>query len=79
MRVILLFSVDPDMPDPERGHPEGVHAYEAIGNDEDVFVLWRQRGPEFEGGYRDHIFAQGVFENVSRKIVKRVRRILGGL
>lgn len=74
MRVILLFDVDPDMPDPERGHPEGVHTYEYIPRDADVIVLWRERGESFKGGYRDHAFVQGVFENIGRKHINRIIR-----
>lgn len=79
MRVIILFSNDVEQPDPERGHPEGGLHYEFIPEDADVFVLWRERGEQFEGGFRDHTFAQGVFENVTAKIVKRVRRLLNSL
>lgn len=79
MRVILLFDTDPEMPDPERGHPEGAQTYEYISEDADVFLLWRERGEKFKGGYLDHVFSQGVFENVGGKIVDKIRKKLNDL
>lgn len=65
MRVILLFRADPDLPDPSRGRPDGAQTYESMGENDDVLVLWREWGEAFVGGYRDHIFSQGVFENMT--------------
>lgn len=61
----MLFSEDPEMPDPERGHPDGVQAYEFLPEDTDCFVVWREWGEAFEGGYRSHIISQGIWENLT--------------
>jgi hypothetical protein len=78
MKVIMLFAADAEMPDPERGHPEGAQTYELIPENADCFVVWREWGEEFEGGYRDHIIGQGIWENLTGDQVDVVLEGLSG-
>jgi hypothetical protein len=65
VRVVMLFEADPEMPDPERGHPNGALTYEHLSENSDCFVVWREWGEQFEDGYRDHIIGQGIWEHLT--------------
>jgi hypothetical protein len=65
MRVIMLFQPDPEEPDPARGHPEGGQHYEFLPEGDDIVVVWREWGEQFQDGKRTHIWGQGVWENLT--------------
>jgi hypothetical protein len=77
VKVVMLFSVSPDEPDPERGHPEGGLHYELVADGVDCMVVWREWGDQFEGGFLDHFVTQGIWENVTREQIDEIVTALG--
>lgn len=67
MKVILLFE-----PDAEFCKPDPLDILQAprphfleIPAGADVVTIWREWNEAYEGGYTDHVFSTGIFENVT--------------
>ena len=78
MHIIMLFGADPEMPDPARGHPDGVQPYELVPEGSDAFVVWREWGDTFEGGFCDHVIGQGIWENLTPEMINAALAVISG-
>lgn len=66
MRVAIVFEPDPDLgPDPNDDARKPRRIGEFLDVDRDVIVIYREWGDEFDGGFRDHLFGQGIWENLT--------------
>lgn len=76
MKVMIVFDGDPETPDPEAGHPEGIVRGEFLPAGMDVLIFYREWGDQFEGGSRTHMLGGGSWENLS---VEQIREVLDTL
>ncbi len=79
MKVAIVFDGDPETPDPDAGHPEGIVRGEFLPADTDVLIVWREWGEQFEGGSRIHFVGGGSWEHIGMKAAKRIEKALGAL
>lgn len=65
MKVAIVFDPLPDIgPDPNDEHQSPRRLGEFVGDNSDCLVIYREWGDQFEDGYRTHILAQGIYENI---------------
>jgi len=77
--VTIVYDVDPDLgPDPNDPHAQSRRIGEVIGDGADCFVVWRQWGDEYEGGFRDRVVGQGVWENLTEEQVDAAIAVIVG-
>lgn len=66
MRLMVVFDADPDLgPDPLDDAKQPRKLWEFIDHHNDCLLIWREWGEQFEGGYRDHVVSQGIWENIT--------------
>lgn len=70
MNIAIVFDPDPGLgPDP-LDHAEAPRSVgQFIPSGSDAFVVWREWGDAFQGGYRDHVVGMGIWENLTSQQV----------
>jgi hypothetical protein len=77
VNIAIVYEPLPDLgPDPmdEAKMPRRLGDF--ISSGMDAFVVWREYGDQFEGGWRDHIVGQGIWENLT---TEQIEQALGWL
>ena len=70
MRVAIVWEPDPDLGlDPLDKAKMPRRLGEFIDSGSDAFVVWREWGEQFDGGYRNHIVGMGIWENLTAEQV----------
>ncbi len=66
MNIAIVFEPNPELgPDPLDHAQMPRRQGEFIAAGSDAFVVWREWGDDFEGGYRDHVVGMGIWENLT--------------
>lgn len=78
MRVLLLYGPDEDCIDPLDSHQTPRTHYDAIPEDADCLLLWRQPiGDQDRDGHQDvHVFGQGVLSSITTAEALRIMQEL---
>jgi hypothetical protein len=76
---MVIFEGDPEMPDPESGHPEGVIRGEFLPSGTDMLIFYREWGEQFPGGSRTHMLSDGAWSNLGIRHMKRIRKVIDSL
>jgi hypothetical protein len=81
VKIAIVFAPDPDLgPDPldEAKEPRRLGIF--IDSDsEDVILIHRKYGEQYDGGYRTELFSSGIWENVQLEQVIEAVEALGEL
>ena len=72
MIVAIIYSPDPELgPDPNDEHHQPRSIGQFIGDGSDVFVLWREWGDQYKGGFRNRVVGQGIWEHLTNEQIDR--------
>jgi hypothetical protein len=66
VNIAIVFTPDPALgPDPNDAAANPRSLGHLIDEHTDALVIWREWGGGFEGGYRDHVVSQGIWEHLT--------------